>query len=519
MSYCIFDSLVSQDPYTSIAGGTFAVCDSTVTTPAAYDACCVTDRHADHRSMYFLSNDNTGQNFANGVPIGDNVYGGKSTAMTSADLNGDGFEELLMANGVFLNTAGTFPTTPSLTFPGITAWKKLYVADMDAHNTYPDIIGLDTSGRAYMMRSSVAATPMATSFEARFDTSVQTGKPAEVGNFMVECTLQDPACTVSTACPSVCFQPAFFNTQTEFDIYLKPDAYPIWKVGDRLRATTVIAADLAGSTCDDQKFLNHDVEITRIEHFDMDTIRRDVATEQADAVWASTTTHNPALRTHHRMRLRFVDKTLCTAWPVGPTGYWNPAITTMTFTGTPKIHSAQIRPTPGQVPTFYPPQRIGGVDDFGAVDVAAIDVLSHTGERDTQKDVCLLFRGRPIKCYVLPEMPVGSAGQLVYDASNVKDVVLPDTFDHMHDAIGFARITASGAGRTFTAPGWKFEGEFLVLNWEVRRKRNCLQPYQTYTLTLLQLCLFLLFATGRRDHRRCQRASPTRSDGRVRHRD
>jgi hypothetical protein len=41
-----------------------------------------------------------------------------------------------------------------------------------------------------------------------------------------------------------------------------------------------------------------------------------------------------------------------------------------------------------------------------------------------------------------------------------------DTFDDMHDAVGFARITASGSGRTFTAPGWQFEGEFLYLNWE-----------------------------------------------------
>lgn len=460
---CDYDIL---NPYTSITGGTFPVCDPTITTPAAYDNCCTVDRHADHRSMYFLSNDNTGQNFANGVPIGDNVYGGESTAMITADLNGDGFEEILMANGIFFNTAGTFNTVPDLTFPGITAWKKLYVADMDAHNSYPDVVGLDVNGRAYIMRSSVAATPMATTFEARFDTSVQTGKPAERGNFMVECVLQDPACVASTACPSVCYAPFFFNTITEFDVYLKPDAYPIWRVGDRLRATTVVAADLAGSTCDGNKFLNHDVEIVRVEHFDMDTIRRDVATEQADATWAATTAHHPSLRTHHRLRLKFVDNTVCTAWPAGGAGYWLPAITTMTFTGTPKIHAAQTRPAPGLTPTFYPPQRIGGVDDFGAVDIAAVDALSHAGFRDTQKDICLLFRGRPVKCYLLPELPTGSAGQQIYDASNAKEVIHPDPFDDMHDAIGFARITASGAGRTFTAPGWQFEGEFLILNWE-----------------------------------------------------
>ena len=418
-----------QDPYTAITGATFPTCDPTVTTAAAYDNCCLTDRHADHRSMYFLSNDNSGQNFANGVPIGDNVYGGKSTAMISADLNGDGFEELLMANGIFFNTAGTFTPAPNLVFTGITAWKRLYVADMDARNTYPDILGLDVNGRAYIMRSSVAATPMATTFEVRFDTSIRTGLPAERGNFMVECVLQDPACIASTACPSLCYQPFYFNTITEFDVYVKPDAYPIWQVGDRLRATTVVAAELAGSTCDDQKFLNYDLEIVRMEHFDMDTVRRDVATEQADATWAATTAHNPTLRTHHRLRLRFVDKTVCTAWPAAG-GRWLPAITTMTLSGTPKIQSAQTRPAPGQVPTFHPPQRIGGVDDFGAVDIAAIDALSHTGERDTQKDICLLFRGRPVKCYLLPELPVGSPGQQVYDASNVKDVVYPGEQAH-----------------------------------------------------------------------------------------
>lgn len=460
---CDYDNF---DPYTSIAGGAFPTCDSTLSTDTHYDSCCVTDRHADHRSMYYISKDSTGQSFENGVPIGENVYGGRSAAMITADLNGDGFEELLMADGVYINHGGTFSSKPDVTFAGVTAWKRLYVADMDARNTYPDIIGLDVTGRAYMMRSSVPATPMQTSFQVRFDTSVQTGKPAFRGNYMVECVLQDPACSVSTDCPSQCYQPFYYNTISEFDVYVKPDAYPVWRKGDRLRATSVVAADLAGSTCDGDKFLNNDLEVVRVEHFDMDTVRRDVASEHADASWIGSGQHNPRLRTHHRLRLRFADRTVCTAWPVGPNGFWNPAITTLTLTGTPKLPGAMVRPTPGQTPTFFHPQRIGGVDDVGAVDIAAIDVLSHKGTRDTQKDVCLLFRGRPIKCYVLPEMPVGHSGQLVYDASNVMDVVMPDTFDDMHDAIQFARITSSGAGRSFTAPGWQFEGEFLVLNWE-----------------------------------------------------
>lgn len=459
---CDYDAI---DPYTA-STGTYATCNPADTTDAAYGACCFVDRHADHRSMYYLSQDASGQNFAPGVAIGQNVYGSTASAMTAGDLNGDGLHELIMADGVFINNAGTFNAVPDITFPGITSWKKLYVADMDAHNTYPDLVGVDMSGRTYIIRSSVTATDMTTTFEARFDTSMQTGKPVQQGNFMVECALQDETCTVDTICPGTCYQPFFYNTMSEFDFYLKPDAYPVWRAGDRLRATVANTAELAGSNCDAAKFLSTDLEVVHLEHFDMDTVRTTKTTEQADATWSATSAHYPTLRTHHKLRLRFVDGTVCNHWPAGPSGWWNPAITAMTLRGTPKHVAAQIRPASGQPPTFHPPQRIGGVGDVGAVDVAAVDVRAHNGLIDTQKDVCLLFRGRPVKCFVLPEMPINGPGQQVYDASNVKDVVYPDTLDHMHDAIGFARITASGVNRDFTAPGWQVDGEYLILNWE-----------------------------------------------------
>ena len=98
-------------------------------------------------------------------------------------------------------------------------------------------------------------------------------------------------------------------------------------------------------------------------------------------------------------------------------------------------------------------------------DVAAVDVTPHSGVVDAQKDVCLLFRGRPVKCYVLPPQPTNGPGQQIYDESNVRDVVYPDTLDHMHDAINFARITGASTGRTFTAPNWKYEGKYLILEW------------------------------------------------------
>ena len=108
--------------------------------------------------------------------------------------------------------------------------------------------------------------------------------------------------------------------------------------------------------------------------------------------------------------------------------------------------------------------------DIGAIDIAAIDVKPHSGEHDVQKDACLLFRGKPVKCYVLPTQPTNGPGQSVYDESNVMDVVYPDTVDHMHDALNFARITSPGVGRSFTAgdngpTNWRYEGKFLILEW------------------------------------------------------
>jgi len=115
-SVCDYDAI---DPYTA-SSATYPACSTSDTTDAHHGTCCFTDRHADHRSMYYLSDDNTGQNFKSGVPIGQNVYGSESSAMTSGDLNGDGEISL----PVFLSAAHMLQAAFGSVRPHITAQRS-----------------------------------------------------------------------------------------------------------------------------------------------------------------------------------------------------------------------------------------------------------------------------------------------------------------------------------------------------------------------------------------------------------
>ena len=71
--------------------------------------CCRTKRHADHRSMYYLNENNVsandgndGQRFSRGYPIGDDVFGSESSALVVGDLDLDGLPDLI-PNGIYIN--------------------------------------------------------------------------------------------------------------------------------------------------------------------------------------------------------------------------------------------------------------------------------------------------------------------------------------------------------------------------------------------------------------------------------
>ena len=150
--------------------------------------------------MYYLNqNHASGQSFSAGYPIGTDVFGEDDTALAVGDLNGDRLPDIVMPDGIRINQGSTggldfnmFNQLPDVTFPGMNPWKKVYIADMDRTNTYPDLVGIDTEGAVYMARSSVEARDMRSTIVARWDTSKrwvdnQMGLFASRNSWMVQC--------------------------------------------------------------------------------------------------------------------------------------------------------------------------------------------------------------------------------------------------------------------------------------------------------------------------------------------
>ena len=159
--------------------------------------------------------------------------------------------------------------------------------------------------------------------------------------------------------------------------------------------------------------------------------------------------------------MKFVDNTVCTHWnythsqPVLGGRHHDVHRGTSTArgkqTGPPRTRAT---------PTFHPPQRIGGLADIGAIDIAAVDVKPHSGEADNQKDACLLFRGKPVKCYVLPVQPTNGPGQSIHDESNVMDVVYPTDGPHAR-CNQLCTYHDRGRGSHIHAPTRRYEGSYL----------------------------------------------------------
>ena len=124
----------------------------------------------------------------------------------------------------------------------------------------------------------------------------------------------------------------------------------------------------------------------------------------------------------------------------------------ITLAGIPS-ESLKYPPDMGQQLSFYPPQRVGDVDDGGAVDIAVLDVSDGSSYSDGQRDVCLLFRGRPVKCFVLK-----SSSMRVYDTSTSAAIVYPAREDNMEDAVAFMEVSGALPGHVVRVERWDVGG-------------------------------------------------------------
>ena len=109
--------------------------------------------------------------------------------------------------------------------------------------------------------------------------------------------------------------------------------------------------------------------------------------------------------------------------------------------------------------------------DTGVVDVAAFYMGEETARDKMTVDFCLLFRGRPTKCF-----SVGDDTAPTLDSHTSRRVSYPNKDDNMHDALRFAPLTQPGAsvGTTVslnTGEFWELEynrAEFIGQAVEMR---------------------------------------------------
>jgi hypothetical protein len=472
--------------------------------------CCRTSRHADHRSMYYITGSgDTGQTFNNGIPIGNDVFGAENSALAMGDLNMDNLIDIVLPDGIYLNqgTDGAFyksrPDFPFSGVQGMKRWKRVYVADMDRTSTYPDLVGVDEDGIAYIMRSSVPPPSNIGEFNGTMNTAVapvegRFGIKFSEKRWMVRCVVgefgqESASCQANPNSPDAgceCaynfgseYGPDYNNALTTeiIEVVASQGTKLKFVAGDVVSVTQVLEGGSAlhdfnetiGGKCDEDKFKNTQLRIISVNQYDEDFHRYTKAAatsitfdnDQHDVDWS-------ILRDTVVVRMKFVDGTVCNHWPPKQSAnYWGgqrqvPSLVRFRFQGIPSAEFAQTRPQEKQPLTFFAPQRIGGASDVGVLDVAAVHVTDHSGDRDEQRDVCLLFRSSPVKCFVLPVLEMAEAGMAQFTDTTSRDVVYPDKQNTMDDAVRFGRFVGAQDGLLFTAEGWRIDGPYLILNFE-----------------------------------------------------
>jgi len=407
--------------------GSFGSCSES--TDEDKRSCCTTTRHSLHRTEVYKSLGN-GQFDSNPTYVGTDVFGSSDAALAVGDLNLDGHSDLIIGNKIFMSTDGNgFRSTPL--YLGNQNWAKLHVVDFDGPTSYPDIAAVSNEGVAYVIRSKIKRTAEQNiKFTAYWHMNASYEDSKQIPLFH---TL------------------AFFEqNDTRF------------RDGDDVKITGInYGVRTQPSSC---QIVNKTFTIHDWYSFDSYPERGYMSfiyPPQTDR-WPDNMYPTPARSFLHRSRprhMRGFALTLptdlnCIFYDIDSASfqeddafYERPIFT---FEGVPRVIGTEIRPPGGIDPTFYPPQRIGDVSDSGVIDIAIVDVCTDTtGELDSQVDACLLFRGRPIKCFVLPTYDLR-----VYDTSTSLAVVSPAQDDDMSDAISFAEIDGASLQREVTANIW-----------------------------------------------------------------
>lgn len=355
--------------------------------------CCALDRHPNHMSRIFM-NDGTGTFTTSSTnEIGVDIFDQQTSSnLIAEDMNEDGTVDLIIGNKFYMaDGSGIFSdvNTPTTTI-GSATFAKAYAIDFDYLN-YKDIAYLDTLGRAYIMRSSNTYTPATTtvSFQGKYVIS-------SVSNVLHRFTCTPGVasdCTqVYEGMPVRVTGGSDMGTRTGTGSSNVCTIAYMMQIQFYVRNFVSYPCIYSGGTC-----YSFDMQFPPYDNRANETCPGSVVSNGANTAMSITNVEQ--------------------------------LYETITFQGTTK--------TPvGRVPTYYYPQRIGDVDDVGITDIAIASVKSEeTQAVDLMLDVCLLKRGRGIKCFEF-----GSRNENVYDSGTAKAVFNPlpgETFD---DAVEFASL-------------------------------------------------------------------------------
>jgi hypothetical protein len=372
--------------------------------------CCVTDRHAQHMSRTYI-NDGSGSFTSAGSStheVGTDIFDEDNNRnIISDDFNNDGKTDILVGNNLYISDgSGSFANVDPVRI-GISNFKKAYSVNFD-DQSYVDIGYIDEAGKAYVMRSSNKYQPTSASDSSTVQFS---------GEYIMESTGTNErlirfACLVSPQSGD------FYDNECE-SIY---EGMPI----------KIVAAQTASTNCNNEYLMS--LTTLQVRFF---------------AKYECNFDHNG--QHQHRCYTFYVpmpDPDISTPDIIceGTTGTYSDRSTWKTFT-----IEAERAPQPGQVPTFFYPQRVGDVGDTGVIDIAfthAKDTVRPTLVDDYVLDACLLFKGRPMKCFVFSNTQVSR-----YDSGTALRIIYPAREETFEDATGFATIRGINKDTIITCDG------------------------------------------------------------------
>jgi hypothetical protein len=146
---CDYTKLTTQFPLPE--------CDDS--NPALDDKCCKVRRQDDHLSSIFNPTKVSQQTlysktFGTGTRISELPYGPEYGSIVTADLNCDGFNDILIGNKMYVNPGGTSDFSNVVPYTiGSSHMYKVQAFNFDNKPCF-DLLYLDETGRAYIMRSA-----------------------------------------------------------------------------------------------------------------------------------------------------------------------------------------------------------------------------------------------------------------------------------------------------------------------------------------------------------------------------